>query len=139
MASYIRPSVGTCPTCGKQSYPSKRDAKAHSRRLREKRRGRLHPYKCGEYWHFGHMPAKVTAGKQARDQVAVRPQPPGSGKRCQVCGGSELEHTFPTVDVMRRHEAHEVEVERFEMVPVPTMSDPGAEMPGPPVFVRGNG
>ncbi|MFC5676052.1 hypothetical protein [Aeromicrobium endophyticum] len=70
--------------------------------------------------------------------VQAAEAPGGALSRCRVCGGSEIEHTYPTSHVMRSHEAHEVEGERFEMVSVPTFADPGAEMPGPPVFVRGD-
>jgi hypothetical protein len=78
MASQIRSSVGTCSTCGKQCYPSKRDAKAQSRRMPVRRLGRLHPYKCGDYWHFGHMPPNVTAGRVGRDQLGAQPSTKGS-------------------------------------------------------------
>jgi hypothetical protein len=72
VASHVRPSVGVCPDCGKQRYETKRDAKAHSRRIKGRRSGRLHPYKCGGYWHFGHMPARVTAGDKTRNQIQPR-------------------------------------------------------------------
>lgn len=68
-----RASVGTCPECGKRRFLSKADVKAVLRKLRTK--GRQHPYRCGDYWHHGHMPARVKGGAIARDQLQPKARP----------------------------------------------------------------
>lgn len=57
-------SVGLC-TCGKQRYPSRRTAKAAAR-LRHPG-DRLAAYRCGPFWHVGHLSETVTRGFLARD------------------------------------------------------------------------
>jgi hypothetical protein len=56
-----------CPSCGKQQFPTKAVAKARIRQWRGKRSGRLYAYRCGNYWHIGHMPAAVKFGAVERD------------------------------------------------------------------------
>lgn len=55
-------SLETCPVCGKQSYRSRKAAKAAARRLYPDRRRRV--YRCdgesGE-WHLTSQPAETTA------------------------------------------------------------------------------
>ena len=55
---------GRC-SCGKIRFLDKASAKLAIRRL-EGRDGRLHPYKCGHFWHIGHPPSRLTAGRISR-------------------------------------------------------------------------
>lgn len=66
-----RGHIGTCETCGKRCYTSKRDAKAAIRQ-RQHRAGRLSAYRCGPYWHIGHLHRAVAAGQLRRDQIRTR-------------------------------------------------------------------
>lgn len=45
-------SVGTCSTCGKQSYPSRREARTAKRSLYPQEK--MSVYQCGSYFHMGH-------------------------------------------------------------------------------------
>jgi len=63
--------VGTCPTCGKRCYLTKRTAVRASRQITT-RTGRLHPYRCGDYWHLGHLPRNVVKGAITRRQLGRR-------------------------------------------------------------------
>jgi len=71
----------TCARCGKKGYGSKREAKAAVKQLAQigKRHGKLHPYRCGEVWHLGHLPENVARGRASRRDLAdpktPRPQP----------------------------------------------------------------
>lgn len=73
---------GTCPRCGKRSYTSKSRAKSAIKQLDHlgRRVGRLHPYKCGDVWHLGHLPQNVVKGDVARDRLgpAKRRERPNS-------------------------------------------------------------
>lgn len=62
--------VRTCETCGKRCFETRGDAKKVIRRLKD--RGRMHAYKCGTYWHIGHLPARVKAGNKSRDEIEPR-------------------------------------------------------------------
>lgn len=78
MSSERRPSTGTCPECGKLCFLSKADAKRAIRELAG-RKGRLSAYRCGAYWHTGHLPRAVVTGAQGRDDIAFggrRPRDP---------------------------------------------------------------
>lgn len=58
--------------CNKVRYASKRRAKLAIRQF-EGRRGRLHAYRCeAGFWHIGHMPPKLTAGKVDRRVFVAR-------------------------------------------------------------------
>lgn len=59
----------TCPTCGKLRFLTKAEAKKSARRMKG-RSGRLNAYRCGEFWHLGHLPKVVVAGRRSRDYVA---------------------------------------------------------------------
>lgn len=54
-----------CPTCGKVRYLTRDAAKKVARRFRH-RKGRLNAYQCGNFWHLGHLPKDVTAGRMSR-------------------------------------------------------------------------
>lgn len=63
--------LATCPNCGKRRYYDRRTARAAARRTPG--RGRLNAYRCGDFWHLGHLPPGVTAGQDSRDDLAPRP------------------------------------------------------------------
>jgi hypothetical protein len=67
--------IGCCPVCGKHCYETKRDAKRAARRLHPG--SRLNPYRCGRWWHIGHLPAPVVAGVLPRDRIR---RPKGAGQ-----------------------------------------------------------
>lgn len=46
-----------CPDCGKRRYQTRKQAKLWARRLHPG--DRLSPYKCGDYWHLGHLPNDI--------------------------------------------------------------------------------
>ncbi len=59
------PAVGRCSTCGKVCYPSRKAAKIAGRRLNMGSEP-LSAYRCGDYWHLGHLPYEVRRGVIAR-------------------------------------------------------------------------
>lgn len=44
--------TGTCSYCGKVCYKSRADARSAKRSLHPGEK--MHAYRCGFYWHFGH-------------------------------------------------------------------------------------
>lgn len=61
-----------CPApCGKVRFLTKGDAKKKIRRMRG-RKGRLHAYPCGDFWHTGHVPTVLKRGEVARADVEAR-------------------------------------------------------------------
>lgn len=78
LASGLVHHVGTCPSCGKRRYVSKRAAKAVIRQYRD----RMNAYRCGEYWHVGHLPRPVITGDATRDDIRpIIPRPNGGPQR----------------------------------------------------------
>jgi len=63
--------VGTCRTCGKRCYLTKQLAKRAVRQMAH-RQGRLNAYRCGDYWHLGHLPSDVVDGRKARQSLAPK-------------------------------------------------------------------
>lgn len=61
-----------CPECGKIRYLTRAHAKKTARRLRGPRRGHLNAYKCGAFYHLGHLPADVVSGDRARDEIVPK-------------------------------------------------------------------
>lgn len=57
--------VSTCDECGKRGYATKRAAKLAGRAVDR----RCRPYRCGRYWHFGHLPTVVIRGEYDRRRV----------------------------------------------------------------------
>jgi len=63
-------AAGRCDVCGKVAYPTKAAAKVARRRL--------HPgeamsvYRCGCWWHLGHLPANVRTGDTDRHDLPNR-------------------------------------------------------------------
>lgn len=62
--------LGTCVVCGKRSYASKQAAKRAMKRLYPEDRQSV--YRCGDFYHFGHLPGVVRAGREARAVVRER-------------------------------------------------------------------
>lgn len=58
---------GTCPRCGKRQYPTRRAARKAARTIPSD--GHLNAYRCGRYWHLGHLPAAVIAGELSRADI----------------------------------------------------------------------
>lgn len=56
--------IGRCTHCNKQCYTSRKEAKTDSKRVDPTAHWSV--YRCGPYWHFGHMPDDVLEGKRAR-------------------------------------------------------------------------
>lgn len=58
---------GTCSTCGKYAYTTK----ALAKRAHKGSPSNGHPsyYKCGQYWHWGHLAEPVINGLATRDIV----------------------------------------------------------------------
>lgn len=50
--------VGDCPDCGKHQFNTRRDAKRAARFLHPEDNQR--PYRCGQFWHYGHTPRWMT-------------------------------------------------------------------------------
>jgi hypothetical protein len=61
-----------CPDCGKVRYLTRRHAKQIARRISARRSGRLNAYRCGEFWHIGHLPNAVRHRDLARDEIDTR-------------------------------------------------------------------
>lgn len=56
--------VKTCVHCGKACYPSRKQARARMHVLFPGEH--VSAYRCGDYWHAGHMPAWVLTGERDR-------------------------------------------------------------------------
>lgn len=57
--------AGLCE-CGKRRFVNRREARliARQRNYRD-----LNAYRCGGYWHLGHLPAVVERGEVGRDAI----------------------------------------------------------------------
>lgn len=63
MTEYKSP-VGRCPDCGKQSFITRKAARAV---LRAKfKHESMTIYRCGDYFHFGHTPGPIKRGNVDR-------------------------------------------------------------------------
>ena len=62
--------VATCEVCGKQGYRSRRKAKAAARALYPGHH--MSAYRCGQWWHVGHLPSRMIAGDHDRYGARVR-------------------------------------------------------------------
>lgn len=69
--------AGWCPDCGKWRWMTRKAAKT-ALRHHKARKGRLHVYACGDFWHLGHPPRALIRGDVARDEL---PRRPGRGRR----------------------------------------------------------
>jgi hypothetical protein len=72
------PDAGLCPACGKRRYLSRRDAKTFARISSHHKHRGMTAYRCGDFWHLGHLPAGVKSGRYTRDDLARKqaPHPP---------------------------------------------------------------
>lgn len=64
----VTQSVGTCHECGKQSFVTRKAARAFMK-AKNPTRGDyeyMTVYRCGEYWHYGHTPYEVARGQRQR-------------------------------------------------------------------------
>lgn len=61
--------TGFCEQCRKVCYVSRRAAKADALR----HGARLSAYRCGAYWHAGHLPAFVVRGDAPRARGSIVP------------------------------------------------------------------
>lgn len=59
---------GTCPTCGKVAYPTRKRAKEVAKKVYPGYH--LSPYQCGDFWHIGNLPRAVVRGA---DRATLRP------------------------------------------------------------------
>lgn len=52
-------SVGafSCPTCKKRRYFTRKEARQAARRYHPGEH--MSPYRCGNYWHIGHLPDDI--------------------------------------------------------------------------------
>jgi hypothetical protein len=50
----------TCATCGKASFPSRKLAKQQARRVHPGEK--MSEYRCGDWWHYGHLAPAIIAG-----------------------------------------------------------------------------
>ncbi|SES04265.1 hypothetical protein [Streptomyces qinglanensis] len=55
-------ALGTCPTCGRKSYLTRREARRAARAIHP--HTALRAYKCGDHWHNGHTSAWRKRGEQ---------------------------------------------------------------------------
>lgn len=72
MSSPKAPQFGaTCTGCGKVRFTNRRAAKLAIKRMRGKgiTDGHLNAYRCGEFWHIGHLPSAVIGGDLLRSDL----------------------------------------------------------------------
>ena len=58
---------GQCPDCGKARWGSRREAKEAAKVLHPGHH--LQPYRCGDFFHFGHPPPAVIRGALDRREL----------------------------------------------------------------------
>ncbi|HET6633474.1 MAG TPA: hypothetical protein VFH77_00450 [Streptomyces sp.] len=51
--------LATCGDCGKRCFETRADAK---RSAQQHPGRRMRAYRCGQFWHIGHVPRRVKAG-----------------------------------------------------------------------------
>lgn len=59
---------GTCPRCGKVCHRTRRAARRFARRWHGKHSG-LRPYRCGHYFHLGHLADPIRHGETTRHDL----------------------------------------------------------------------
>lgn len=70
MSSAPDMTAGTrCPDCDKVRYSSRKRARLAMRQMTHRRPGSMNAYRCGEFWHIGHLPSEVRRGVIARDAL----------------------------------------------------------------------
>lgn len=61
-----------CPDCGKLRYLTRKGAKKAARMMGAVS---MSPYRCGDFWHNGHLPGAVKTGRLTRDDLGpTRPR-----------------------------------------------------------------
>lgn len=60
--------AGECTSCGKLRFLTKAAAKRAASQLPH-RQGRLNAYRCGDFWHIGHLPRAIARGLATRDDL----------------------------------------------------------------------
>lgn len=68
-------SLSTCPTCGKRRFLTKAQAKTAARQMRRLGKPRLNTYRCGDFWHLGHLPDVVRHGEATRADITTPRRP----------------------------------------------------------------
>lgn len=57
--------MGNCPDCGKRRYTHRKTAKEAAKSIAPGDT-RTNVYRCGDYWHWGHLPAAIKNGTADR-------------------------------------------------------------------------
>ena len=65
MAHAARQAFWATCECGKRSFRTRGEAKAVAKRAHPSER--LSVYRCGDGYHYGHLPANVRAGRVTRE------------------------------------------------------------------------
>lgn len=63
-----------CPTCGKVRFLTRSRAKKVAKNLNRRRPGHLNAYRCGDFWHIGHLPSSVIKGDVPREELNAAPK-----------------------------------------------------------------
>lgn len=64
------PGGTPCPTCGKKQWYTRADAKAVAKKGHQG--DSVNVYRCGEFFHIGHLPAAVRRGLSTRSDIVNR-------------------------------------------------------------------
>lgn len=59
-----------CPDCGKLCYATRKAATAEARRVHPGER--MNAYRCGNWWHYGHLMSAVRRGYAPRPDTTRR-------------------------------------------------------------------
>ena len=70
MTGYRDPGILRCPTCGKWCYLTRKTARQAARRKHPGHH--LSAYRCGKFWHLGHLPDDITRGEVDRSVLKPR-------------------------------------------------------------------
>lgn len=62
-------SLGTCEVCGKRCYESRRAARRAAHAIFPTQK--VSAYRCGNFYHFGHLPKIVNDGTMSRADVRL--------------------------------------------------------------------
>lgn len=60
----IKHPIGTCGECGKLCWTNKKVAKQAAKRNHPEEK--MCVYRCGQWWHYGHLDYPVSRGIKAR-------------------------------------------------------------------------
>lgn len=70
MTNHPQPWYGTCPTCGKRSFPTRKAARKAIRSIGDG--DHMSAYRCDTSWHIGHLPTAVINGTTTRQHITNR-------------------------------------------------------------------